>query len=380
MESQFEQMVAGIAASRDMTPEAARALFDQGLLLGQQAVAAGAVDGMAYRDEVRAKLTERAGGASYLDWRDYLKRAGRPNRSGTGVALIYGAGMVLRGDSGYNPVLGELVMGSDTVGGAFRDAIADDDIEAILFRVDSPGGSAVASETIRREVIRARDAGKRVVISMGNVAASGGYWVSMDADRIIAQPGTITASIGVLSGKFLTTGFWEWTGITWDDVQTGPFSSFYSGSYDYTDQQWAAFQDWLDRIYDEFTRGVAAGRDLPLERVQEIAKGRVWTGADALERGLVDELGGYQVALRHIRELLELEDDAPLHLKLFPKEKTTFEKLAELMEGGSETRAAAAAMARTLQEIRPLIRGAGRIAVPPAARGVVHTPDLPAVE
>jgi protease-4 len=381
IDSQFGQMVAAIAEARNMTEDEARGMFDHGPFMGQQAVDAGLVDGLRYRDEVRDDIRDRVGGGTeFVDWDSYLKRAGRSNDSGTGVALIYGVGNILRGESGYNPVLGNLVMGSDSVTAALRDAIDDDDIHAIVFRVDCPGGSAVASESVRREIVRARDAGKPVVVTMGNVAASGGYWVSVNADRIIAQPATITASIGVLNGKFLTTSFWNNLGITFDNVQTSDFSTHYSSSYDFTESGWAYFQSWLDRIYEEFTQRVAEGRDMPLEDVLKIAKGHIWTGEDALNLGLVDELGGFPSALAAVRELLNLTPGAPLNLTLLPREKTTFEKLSSFMESSTASTAASTAAIETLRAMQPAVRSVGQVAVPPEQRGVVHAPALPDVE
>ena len=381
IDSHFGQILAGIAEARNMTVEEARAMFDHGPFLGQQAVEAGLVDGLRYRDEVRDDIRGRVDGTiEFLEWNKYLKRAGRPHKSGTGVALIYGVGNILRGPSGYNPVMGNMVLGSDTVSAALRDAIDDDSIKAIIFRVDCPGGSAVASESVRREIVRAREAGKPVVVTMGNVAASGGYWISLNADRIIAQPGTITASIGVLAGKFLTTPFWDNLGITFDDVQTSSFSTQYSSSYDYTEAGWAHFQEWLDRIYVEFTEKVAEGRDIPLEDVLKIARGHIWTGEDALNLGLVDELGGFPAALGAVRELLDLNAGAPLDLTLLPREKTRFEKLAAMFETSSDTAAASAAAIETMRALQPAIRGVSQVAVPPHQRGVVHAPALPEVE
>jgi protease-4 len=381
MNAQFGQMVRGIADARNMTEDEVRGLFDHGPFLEQEAVDAGLVDGLAYRDEMRDDLSSRVDGPTrFLAWNKYLARAGRPHTSGTGVALVYGVGNILRGESGYNPVLGSLVMGSDTVAQALRDAMDDDDIHAILFRVDCPGGSAVASESVRREIVRARAAGKPVVVSMGNVAASGGYWVSLNADRIIAQPGTITASIGVLAGKFVTTNFWSDLGITFDDVQSSAFSSHYSSSYDYSESGWAAFQAWLDKIYGEFTAKVAEGRDLPIERVREIAKGHIWSGEDALDLGLVDELGGFPAALRAVRELLDLGAGAPLELTLLPREKTKFEKFTAFFDSSSDSAMASAAAMETMRALQPAVRGIGQVAVPPGARGVVYAPALPQVQ
>src|SRR5207249_972485 len=195
MNSWFTQIVRGISQARHLTDGQVRALVDKGPFLGKEAVDAGLVDGLAYRDEVYATVKKKAGeGAEFLYLEKYLKRAGRPNNEGKTIALIYGVGAVSRGEDGYSPVSGEESMGSDSVSRAFRMAVADRSVKAIVFRVDSPGGSYVASDTIWRETIKAKHKGKPVIVTMGNLAGSGGYFVAMGADKIVAQPGTITAS------------------------------------------------------------------------------------------------------------------------------------------------------------------------------------------
>jgi len=250
-------------------------------------------------------------------------------------------------------------MGAETVTAAFRTAIEDPTVRAILFRIDSPGGSYVASDAIWRETVRARQAGKPLIVSMGDVAGSGGYFVAMAADKIVAQPGTITGSIGVLGGKMVTTGFWDKLGLSWDEVHTSTNATLWSGTQDYTPEQWARIEAWLDRVYDDFTTKVAAGRQLPKERVLEVAKGRIWTGADAKERGLVDELGGFSVALRLTREAIGLPPEAPIHLKLFPERPGLWEALLNRLLGdeheSSESSSATALLAQTLRLIRPVL-------------------------
>jgi protease-4 len=355
-DSQFDQLVTGIAGGRGMDEDTVRRLVDEGPFLGAEALEAGLVDGLAYRDEVLTKVREQAGErARLLFLGKYLERAGRPHARGETVALIHAYGTVMRGRSGYSPLDGSVIMGSDTVAGALRAAIDDDRIKAILLRVDSPGGSYVASDTIWHETIRAREAGKPVVVTMGNLAASGGYFVSMNADRIVAQPGTITASIGVLGGKLLTTGFWEKLGITWDEVHSSAHSTQWSGMRDYTETGYARFQASLDRIYEDFTEKVAEGRKMKLEELQKIAKGRIWTGEDALELGLVDALGGYDVALAQVRELLELDEDAPLKLKVLPRKRGALEGLLGEEPESSES-VAAATLVQTLRTIQPAVR------------------------
>jgi protease-4 len=378
MISQFEQMLDGIAEGRGITVDQAQDLVDRGPFLASEALEAGLVDGLAYRDEVTQKVRESAGEkARLLFLAKYLERAGRPHGRGDTVALVHGYGAVTRGSSGYSPLTGTVTMGSDTVAGALRTAIDDDRVKAILFRVDSPGGSYVASDTIWRETLRAKKAGKPVVISMGNLAASGGYFVAMHADRIVAQPGTITGSIGVLGGKMLTTGLWEKLGISWDDVHSSANSTQWTGLHDYTESGYERFQASLDRIYDDFTSKVAEGRSLELEEVRRIAKGRIWSGEDALELGLVDALGGYDVALGQVRELLELEADAPLKVKLFPRKRGALEALLGEEAESSES-AAMATLAQVLRTIQPTVRLLHRMGLTGEQEALLMPPVAPA--
>jgi protease-4 len=316
--SQFDQIVRGIATARRLPEADVRAIVDHAPLSAQQALDAKLVDGLAYRDEVVAKLEEGGTKPERLNLTRYLALAGPPPATGDTVALIHGVGVVSRGKSGVDPMSGDIGMGSDTVTAAFRSAVEADRVRAIVFRIDSPGGSYVASDTIWREVSRAREAGKPVVVSMSDVAASGGYFVAMPADRIVAQPGTITGSIGVFAGKMLTGGLWDKLGVTWDEVHIGTNATMWTGLSDYSPAERTNFDATLDRIYQDFTSKVAAARKLPKERVDEIARGRVWTGEDALARGLVDALGGYPEALRQVRSTLGLAADAPLQLEQFP--------------------------------------------------------------
>ena len=371
----FGQMVRGIAEGRMLKEEQVRALFDKGPYLGQEAVEAKLVDGLGYRDEVYDKVKTKAGdGAKLLFLSEYLGRAGRPHEKGQTVALIYGVGGVSRGKDDYDPLQGSFTMGSDTVAAAFRDAVADKDVKAILFRVDSPGGSYVASDTIWRETVRAKKAGKPVIVSMGNVAGSGGYFVSMAADKIVAEPGTLTASIGVLSGKLLTGGFWDKVGLGWDEVHTSTNGTFWSGLHDYSPAEWARFQAWLDRIYADFTGKVAEGRKLSKERVLEIAKGRVWTGEDAKALGLVDELGGYATALKLAKQAAKIPDGEDVTLKVFPQAKSPLEQILSGNKENSEP-ASAAVLVRLLEAARPLARQLRALGIGEPS-GALVTPPL----
>ena len=358
MTSWFNQMKEGICLARQISPEKFQALVDVGPYLGKEAVDAKLVDGLAYRDEVYGKVKSQAGdGAELLYLSKYLNRAGRPHDRGKTVALVFGVGGVTRGKSDYDPVQGSQSMGSDTVAGAIRAAAEDKDVKAILFRVDSPGGSYVASDTIWREVVRARQSGKPVIVSMGNLAGSGGYFVAMAADKIVAEPGTITASIGVLGGKMLTSGLWDKVGLSWDEVHQGDNATMFTGTHDYTPAEWGRFQAWLDRVYVDFTSKVAEGRKLPQEKVLEIAKGRIWSGQDAKNLGLVDELGGYDTALKLAKKAAGVSASDEVRIVVFPRPKSFYESVIERRGAeNSDREAVGQTLARILQVVQPVAR------------------------
>jgi protease IV len=358
MASWFNQMKDGICEARQIAPDKFQGIVDAGPYLGKEAVAAKLVDGIAYRDEVYNDVKAKAGEGSELLYLDkYLNRAGRPHDHGKRVALIFGVGGVTRGKSDYDPVQGNQTMGSDTVAGAIRAAAEDKDVKAILFRVDSPGGSYVASDTIWREVVRARQAGKPVIVSMGNLAGSGGYFVAMAADKIVAEPGTITASIGVLGGKMLTSGLWDKVGLSWDEVHDGENATMFTGTHDYTPAEWARFQAWLDRVYLDFTSKVADGRKLPKEKVLEIAKGRIWSGQDARSLGLVDELGGYDIALKLTKKAIGVPENDDVKIVVYPQPKTLLQTILDRRgPENSDKEAVSQTLAKILQEVQPVAR------------------------
>ena len=326
-----DQLTEAIAERRRLDPVKVRELIDRGPFLAQQAHEAGLVDELGYRDEVYARVKRHAGPDAillhlgrYQRSRALAERArSLPNPKQRHVALVYATGPIRRGRSGRGPLSGG-AMGSDTISAALRAAAADDGARAILLRVNSPGGSYVASDTIWREVVRARNAGKPVVVSMGDVAASGGYFIAMAADAIVAQAGTITGSIGVLSGKPVLSELLGRAGVTTDSVTEGAHSDMFKTTRPFTEDEWALVNDWLDHIYADFTGKVAEGRRMSPDRVHELARGRVWTGADALANGLVDELGGMDRAAAIARRRAGLPATAPL--RIYPR-STPFDRL-----------------------------------------------------
>jgi protease IV len=243
------------------------------------------------------------------------------------LAVVYASGLIVSGDSSNSPS-GGFVMGGDSVAADLREAREDDGIKAIILRVDSGGGSALASEVIRREVQLARVV-KPVVISMSDVAASGGYWIAMSANKIVADPNSITASIGVLGGKMNISGLYQMLGLSTDHVETSENATLYSDQQNFTPAQRAYFQKSLQETYANFLHGVAEGRKMTVEDVDKIAKGRVWSGTQAKRLGLVDELGGFDRAIAVAKELAHIPATTAVQLVRLPAEKTLFEQIFE---------------------------------------------------
>jgi protease IV len=366
--------VRGIATARKLPEPKVTELIDRGPFIADEAQAAGLVDHVGYRDEAIAAARSKAGsGAEFLSIARYLEGAGRPHDSGPVIALIYGTGMIGEG-GGTSRLLGNEEMSAREVGRAFRQAFADKAVRAILFRIDSPGGSAVASETIWREVERARLRGKPVIVSMANVAGSGGYYIAAPADKIVAQPATLTGSIGVLAGKFVIADLLQKLGVTAEAVQRGANAAMFSQFEDFSPAGRQRLDAFLDKIYAGFKQHVAAGRHLSDEQVEAVAKGRVWTGEDAKKNGLVDELGGYEVALRLAKEAAKIPADQKYKLAVYPRQKSAAERIYDrLVNPDHDSDAAAPTAAQTLAGtllqllagVETAMRGPGALQMPP---------------
>jgi protease-4 len=380
----FEQWVAGVAADRGLALDAVRRAVDNAPLLDKAALDAKLVDRLAYWDEAVAWALLKASGqvpppadqplkapkgdgvAQLVSVADYAKITSAPKKvtlptdSTPVVAVIVGEGAIMRGESNVDPLSGSESFGAATIAASFDAAIENDQVKAILFRVNSPGGSAVASEVVRRKVLQAKAAGKPVIVSMGAVAASGGYWVSMAADKIVAQPATITGSIGVVAGKMVTKGLTDMVGISFAPFSRGANAGMWSANTPFSPEQDAKLNAFLDATYGAFTSGVAEGRKLPLEKVKEIAKGRVYTGRQAKELGLVDALGGYQTAIKLVREAMGVSEDQRLTLINYPAERSPWELVMKLMSGEvslGDLRAAISARmaADALADVKPVL-------------------------
>lgn len=344
LDSLYGQAVAGIAAGRQISEAGIRDLVDKGPYLAREALDLGLVDRLAYRDEFIGDAKARAGeDAEEVSMGRYLAGIDRPNRTGTKVALIHGRGTIVSG-SADGGAFEEPGFGAHRIAEAISDAIDDDEIEAILFRIDSPGGSYIASDIVWREIRRASEAGKPVVASMAGTAASGGYFVAMPADRIVAHSGTVTGSIGVYGGKVVTARLWERLGITWDGLYAGDRAGMWSFVQDFPTGAEARFAAMLDFIYEDFTAKAMDNRALDADQIDAVARGRVWSGEDALARGLVDAVGGYQTALAEMRGLMEMEPDAPIHLVPMPRPLSPFEQFQRVLDGEVSARSLATAL------------------------------------
>lgn len=334
--SATDTLVADVAQGRGLTREAVRAALEAGPLTADEALERGLVDRLGYRDEVYDDLGVGAGHQDRADapaLRFVEKHAGTgglggvlsglagsvPGTADTPVVAVVGAhGAIHLGRSGGANPLGGPSVGSETLGAALRAAGRDDAVKAVVLRVDSPGGSYAASDAVRREVHALRESGTPVVASMGSVAASGGYFIAMPCDRVLASAGTITGSIGVLAGKQVLRELLDKVGIARETVSVGRYADMFDTQRAFDDEEWARLEGWLDRVYDDFTAKAATDRGLGLGDLREVAKGRVWTGADALERGLVDELGGLSRAVDVACGLGGVER-GDVHVRTYPR-------------------------------------------------------------
>ncbi|MEX2671685.1 MAG: signal peptide peptidase SppA [Phycisphaeraceae bacterium] len=368
LDSLMTQLTRQVAAGRSMEAHAVRTLIDRGPMLDQAAVESGLVDHVSYRDEVDTRLKERLR-TEPVPLPRYLSRTAERHRRAPQVALIYGLGVVSRGRHRRRQLMSMPRMGDEDIASALRTAAESDRIKAVVFRIDSPGGSATASETIWRAVKRTRDAGTPVVVSMGSVAGSGGYYIAAPANRIVAQPGTLTGSIGVVSGKLVTRDAWAKLGVNWQTVQAGEQASMWQASEDFSERQWEMLQAMLDAVYERFKERVAQGRNLSAQAVEEVAQGRIWTGEMAKERSLVDDLGGLSRAIEHARELAELPAAQRVQLVEIP----SVQRLITLQIHPGVAASTTTALDELAHELQPLT--AAFTALDPARDGWLCMPD-----
>jgi protease IV len=335
----YGRYVSTIAQARHKTPDEVKALIDNAPYSAAKAKEVGLIDDVLYRDDVEKEFKKRLGykdtdqfvAVRGSDYRDVAPESLGLNK-GERIAVIYASGDIGSGSSQNSPS-GEQSIGSDTVAKALNDAAADKTLKAIVLRVDSPGGSGLASDIIWHAV-EAANAKKPVVVSMSDVAASGGYYISASAAKIIAQPSTITGSIGVVAGKPVMRGFYDWLGISNEYVLRGKNAGMFRETEKFSDDERAKFEDWIKTTYyNDFVPKVAKGRNKDAQSIDAVGQGRVWTGAQAKDRGLVDDFGGLDKAIEVAKQLAKIPADKGVERVILPY-PTTF--LQELLSGGSD--------------------------------------------
>lgn len=319
----YGQLVDAVADGRGMDPPAVREVLDRGPFLSREALEARLVDTVAYEDETETRLLSETGGGTAIDGDDYAYRRGRemarevlrgPRAS---VGLLHIGGTIKSGDSIPGPE-GANACGAASVAEALKEVRERDDVRAVVIRVASPGGSGLASDLMWREVVRTREK-KPVVISFGDVAASGGYYLAVAGAPLFAEPGTITGSIGVVAGKADLRGLYDLLGVTKDVVKRGRHSTIHSDYTPLTDEERARIRTEAESFYRDFVDKVATARRLTPEATDAAAQGRVWTGRQALSRGLVDELGGLEDALDAARRLAGMPTEGPAAIERLPR-------------------------------------------------------------
>jgi protease IV len=335
----FNRYVNAIAQARHKTPDEVRALIDNAPYNAIKAKEAGLIDEALYKDDVEKQFKKMFGyketdtfvAVRGSDYRDVSPESLGLNK-GERIAVIYASGDIGSGSSQNSPS-GDQSIGSDTVAKALNDAAADKSLKAIVLRVDSPGGSGLASDIIWHAV-EAANKQKPVVVSMSDVAASGGYYISASASKIIAQPSTITGSIGVVAGKPVMRGFYDWLGISNEYVLRGKTAGMFRETEKFSDEERAKFEEWIKTTYyQDFVPKVAKGRQKDPQYIDSIAQGRVWTGQQAKDRGLVDEFGGLDKAIEVAKQLAKIPADKGVERVILPYPQTF---LQQLLSGSNE--------------------------------------------
>ena len=337
----YDQLVRGLAASRKKTEAEIRALLDQGPFLPEDALRAGLVDDLAYEDQLDDRVPQLkavSGDMRRIEDAEYRHVSPRSVgiRPQSRIAVIYAAGVIASGRSGIDPVNGA-VAGSDTLLDQIRRIRDDETVKAIVLRVDSPGGSSTASDVIWRELMITRDQkpSRPLVVSMSDLAASGGYYIAMPGQWIVAQPATLTGSIGIYTGKMVTGGTLGKLGITTETVKSGRNADMYSPLAPFSPEQRAKVDEYMQGFYDQFVEKVAEARHTTPERIDAIAQGRVWTGRQAKDIGLVDELGGLDAAIAAAKQRARIPNDEDVELVMFPPRRSFYEALADQLGGAS---------------------------------------------
>ncbi len=353
--SWYEELVRTIAEGRGRPEDEVRALIDGGPYLAAGAKEAGLVDDLAYEDQIPDDSP--VPGRRRVE-ADSYERSRHATATGPRIALLYAVGTIASGKSAFDMPGGQVV-GSETFAGWVRRARVDSAVRAIVVRVDSPGGSAIASEVIWRELMLAREV-KPVIVSMGDVAASGGYYIAAPAHAIVAQPGTITGSIGVVTGKYVLQETMAKLGIGTGAESDGEFAQIYSPFRPFTPAERTRVEEQMQATYELFLTRVAEGRQSTRDKIDAVAQGRVWTGRQAHELGLVDELGGLDRALAIAKERARIDADDDVSLIVYPAKRTLYDIVANPLEVAASARLGSVATRPELQAVRAFQSVIGR--------------------
>lgn len=327
----YKQILEDIGKDQNRTAEGTKVLFEKSPYRASEALEHRLIHQQGFLDEVQAQALEKAGkGATLLSLERYMPpMPSMKDARVFKVALVHGVGTIQSSLVGGS--MGRKVLSSQRMHRIFKQIRAQKDVHAVVLRLDTEGGAAPASEFIWREIVKLQENGIPVIISMGNMAASGGYLLSASAHTIFADRGSITGSIGVFSGKFVTKGAWEQLGVKWGALKTGPHSLMWGSGQEFTPEEKEKISYLTDATYDRFLTVVSDGRHLSKEQVQKAAKGRIWTGQQAKELGLVDELGGLHEALEYAKKQISGVDSAQIVVQRFPRPKTLFEQILILV-------------------------------------------------
>jgi protease-4 len=337
----YDQLVRGIAEGRHKAEADVRALIDRGPFLAQEALEAGLVDGVAYQDELDDHVKVLRRGDAAVDWieaKNYNETDGVRLRRHPRVAVLYAVGTIVSGRGGFDATDGNLV-GSDSIVEDIRRIRDDRSIRGIVLRIDSPGGSSVASDVILRELQLTKDddPSRPLVVSMSDLAASGGYYIALAGDEIVAQPGTLTGSIGIYSGKIAYGGTLEKVGVTNQTVANGANADIYSPFAPFSPAQRDKVRAFMRDFYTGFLDKTAESRHKTREEVDALGQGRVWTGAQAQERGLVDRVGGLDVAIAAVKERAGIGADETVETVIYPRRRSFYEALSDQFGGRSDS-------------------------------------------
>ncbi len=331
--SLFEQFIRDISRDRELKPEIVKALIDQSPMMDLEALKSDLIDSLGYWDEFIEHVQDSAPeNAESISLSRYARSLKKYSKQTPKFAFIQAAGAISSLAEGAVPLDTESAFSED-IWDAFQDAAENPNIQAIIFRVDSPGGTPTAAETIRRAVQRAKKQ-KPVIVSMGNMAASGGYWVSTQANAIVAQPATLTGSIGVFAIKPNLSQLWEKLNINWETLNRGDNADLWSTNKALNPKERQQLQSLIDHTYDQFIERVAMGRQLSPDQIENLAQGRVWTGEQALKNGLIDALGGLDMAIIKGKELVDISPEHPIALVPYPKPLSPIEQIIKLANDG----------------------------------------------